>query len=159
MIPIDQTTFGIPEGNCFSACVASLLHLPIAEVPNFCKAGYENPDRQGPDDWPRNFIRWLQARGFFPVFAKGTPPYEFYGNFFWIAGGTSPRGPHAVVMYGDRMVHDPHPSRVGIEEVEDWTILVPVDPGKVLDNAERATRRNYISPEQFTDFDPKSLER
>lgn len=35
MKPIDQTTFGVPGGNCFSACVASLLELSIDDVPYF----------------------------------------------------------------------------------------------------------------------------
>jgi hypothetical protein len=38
MKSVDQTTFG-PNGNCFSACVASLLELPIDAVPFFMSAG------------------------------------------------------------------------------------------------------------------------
>ena len=32
MKPVDQTSFGFPGGNCFSACVASILELPIDDV-------------------------------------------------------------------------------------------------------------------------------
>jgi hypothetical protein len=126
MMPVDQTTFGVPKGNCFSACVASLLHLPITEVPSFCEEALT--DGWDGSGWPGNFIQWLHDRGWFPVFTEGKFPKE-YGEFYWIAGGPSSRGPHAVVMSGDSMVHDPHPSRGGIREIEDATVLVPIDPG------------------------------
>lgn len=35
MKPVDQTTFGFPGGNCFSACIASLLEMPLDDVPYF----------------------------------------------------------------------------------------------------------------------------
>ncbi len=41
MKPVDQTTFGHPGGNCFSACVASLLEMSVDQVPYF----------MGHDDW------------------------------------------------------------------------------------------------------------
>ena len=36
MKPVDQTILTAPGGNCFAACVASILELPLADVPNFC---------------------------------------------------------------------------------------------------------------------------
>lgn len=36
MKPLMQTTFGCPGGNCMQACIASLLEVPITEVPDFC---------------------------------------------------------------------------------------------------------------------------
>ncbi len=36
MKPVNQTLFGDGNGNCFTACVASILELPIEAVPNFC---------------------------------------------------------------------------------------------------------------------------
>jgi hypothetical protein len=117
MIPVDQTTFGHPGGNCFSACVASLLHLGIDEVPYFMS---------NPGDWFVRFADWLKPFGLFPLHlqVKGWDVPDVY----CILGGKSPRGPHAVVGLSTRMVHDPHPSRDGLAEVEDITLLVPFSP-------------------------------
>ena len=59
MTPVKQTiltdkTVDPPVvGNCFQACVASLLDLPLDDVPHFCDC----------NSWPMNFHRWLEDRG------------------------------------------------------------------------------------------------
>jgi hypothetical protein len=46
-----------------------------------------------------------------------------------LAFGMSPRGVEHVVVWGpDGIVHDPHPSRAGIEARQFWA-LVPVEQG------------------------------
>jgi hypothetical protein len=120
MKPVDQTVFGAPLGNCLSACVASLLHLRIDEVPTFC----DKPD------WLCVLNAWLRERGLWAmcyVYETSLVPPGF-----WIMGGKSPRGDflHAVVMRGSEMVHDPHPSRDGVLSRVDCTILVPIDPAR-----------------------------
>jgi hypothetical protein len=128
--PVDQTLFG-EEGNCRSACVASLLELSISEVPLFIAKG----------KWS-----WQQAEDLFlakhgmqalrqSFFQNGNQPYDDVtwgrcyaaadpGRFF-ILSGISPRKDsqgrtmrHAVVGqadgYGFKVIHDPHPSRDGL---------------------------------------------
>lgn len=119
MKPVDQTKFGYPEGNCFSACVASLLELDLSEVPFF----------MGREDWWEAFARWLYPRGLyplhFPMRVDGLGPPGLY-----IAGGASPRDPqymHAVVARGREIVHDPNPSRLGLVSIEDVTLLVSLE--------------------------------
>lgn len=119
MRPVDQTTFGYPDGNCWSACVASLLEMPVHEVPWFL----------GHDDWYAAFAAWLRPRGYYPVtvpWSEGWCPEGFY-----ILGGRSPRHSHAVVAKGREIVHDPHPSREGLVTREDCTLLVPFDPASL----------------------------
>jgi hypothetical protein len=129
MIPVDQTTFGMPHGNCLSACVASLLHLPITQVPAFC----DKPDI----DWWKRLLEWLHERGWYGLMlnppAGGKPPRGYH-----IRSGKSPRGDflHSVVARGDEIVHDPHPSRAGLESFEDFIVLVPLDPGQFADLAD-----------------------
>ena len=57
MKPVDQTRFGSPDGNCFAACVASLLEIPLEEAPNLMNL----------DEWYRAFEVWLRPRGLYPV--------------------------------------------------------------------------------------------
>lgn len=116
MKPIRQTVLSAPNGNCFAACIASVLDLELDEVPNFCAF-------QRPRDWWRETQIWLAARGLAPVefrvkddagnwFPRISP---LYVNVLCILGGKSPRGSfdHAVVGEttddGFRLLHDPHP--------------------------------------------------
>lgn len=97
-------------GNCFQACVASLLGLPLAEVPHFCE-----PVRH----WERRFHQWLAARDLFAVEASLKVPDSLFlsPRTMCILTGDSPRGRHAVIgrvtpgADGFEYVHDPHPER------------------------------------------------
>ena len=119
MQAIDQTTFGEGLGNCFSACVASILELPIDDVPFF-----------GADElWWTRFSEWLEARNLYAVCLKhraGRAPVGYH-----ILSGKSPRGEflHSVVAKGEDIVHDPHPSRANIQDRVDCIIIVPMDFG------------------------------
>ena len=125
MKPVDQTTFGSPGGNCFSACVASLLEIPIEEVPYFMDGGA----------WFERFAEWLRPRGYWPLCFKssrdGWTPAGLH-----ILSGKSPRelanpnALHSVVAHGGEIEHDPHPSRAGILTRDDFVILVPIDPAR-----------------------------
>jgi hypothetical protein len=107
MRPVDQTTYGALDGNCFSACVASILELPIEDVPPFVIYG---------GDWARYFSRWLAARDLAMTYYNAmrgdrSPPG------FSIAGGPSKRfggRKHACVALDGIVVHDPHWSRDGL---------------------------------------------
>lgn len=117
VIPVDQTGLG-PGGNCLSACVASVLEIPLAEVPNF------NDD---PEDWAEALLAWCDARQIDVDFSTEFPAPT--GRHV-ILGGTSPRRHgrvgHAVVALDGVVVHDPHPSRAGIVgEPWDWILLTP----------------------------------
>lgn len=129
MKPVDQTVFGWPGGNCFSACVASILELPIEEVPYFMG------DPEEPHDaWGRRLDAWLRPRGLYALHFENDPTaadaYPISG--LYILGGRSPRGDfaHAVVACGKRIVHDPHPSRAGIGAIDGFTLLVPTFGGE-----------------------------
>jgi hypothetical protein len=114
VIPADQTRFGSAEGNCFSACVASILEIPLEDVPQFMVG-----------DWWANFTAWCEPRGIIPKYwpARGwcdlDPVRVFLGvpTGYAIMSGESPRHPgvlHAVVALDGAIAHDPHPSRAGI---------------------------------------------
>lgn len=125
MKPVDQTTFGFPGGNCFSACVASILELPIEAVPYFM--GHTDVEAEG---WEERFSEWLIEYGLYSV------TFLLHGDWrppgFYILSGTSPRAKtdemHSIVARRHEMVHDPHPSRDGVLTNYDVCMLVPMDP-------------------------------
>jgi hypothetical protein len=129
MKPVDQTIFydpaEPPRGNCLAACVASLLELPIEEVPNFCAA----------EQWLEGYISFLREHGCDLVsnryFPDGPFPEDLgsgIGGLF-IAAGQSPLGVnHAVIIDGrGNLIHDPHPSRAGVCRVVEVDVIERVN--------------------------------
>ena len=105
-----QTKFGGKEGNCWAACIASILELNIEEVPNFCAGEDIDGKPCDPNQWFNMTINWLKRRGYTMIFFL--KPNIFRPDAFHIISGRSPRGAydHCVVAYGMEMRHDPHPS-------------------------------------------------
>lgn len=110
---VDMTIMHDPPnaiGNCFPACIASVLGLPLDDVPHFCE-----PVK----GWERRFHRWLAERDLFALEASLKVPDSLFlsPRTLCILTGDSPRGRHAVVgrVSADadcfEYVHDPHPSR------------------------------------------------
>ena len=110
MTPVDQLFLHSKEdgvvGDCWRACIASLLDLPAESVPHFMlEPCYLDATAGWPDQ--RGMIFHID------VF----PPNELC-----IAVDRSPReGYHSVIADGGaledkvpKLVHDPHPSRAGL---------------------------------------------
>jgi hypothetical protein len=122
VIPVDQTTFGIPGGNCFSACVASILELPIEDVPYFMDA----PE----DKWFGAFEPWLAARGYYALYVEVIDGWTPRGLHI-LSGSMSRRRnapEHSVVARGSEIVHDPHPDRPGLAKRTHICLIIPLDP-------------------------------
>ena len=135
MNPIYQTRFG-RDGNCFAACIASILEVPLAEVDFTANE----------DDWlpvcnekiSRYGYRWLEVN---IERAVNYPLYQMYGQIC-VFTGKSPRGDlnHAVVgRLEGRLedanctfvtVHDPMPGGTGIVDGRPILIgfFVPISP-------------------------------
>ena len=126
MIGVHQTTFSVGTGNCFSAALASILELPIEEVPFFM--------HEPTDEWFARLLAWLKPRG---LWALGMNVQEGE-QFRWIdkaAGyhilsGQSPFGLHSVVAYGEEIVWDPAPANTGLTTRETVVYLIPLDPAR-----------------------------
>lgn len=116
MRPVEQTLLSSEGviGNCFQCCVASVLELPLEEVPHFCKD----------DRWPLNFYEWLDSKGYGWVELKGCDFYSFSENLgYHIISGPSPRnkGLHGVVGLNSEPYFDPHPDKTFLKgEPKDW---------------------------------------
>jgi hypothetical protein len=116
MTPVDQTRFGKPDGNCYAACIASILDRPLEEFDNR-PVDFEN-------EFTESWQAFMATKGYALVEVLAGQTLITRG-LHYIASGPSPRGPfdHAVVYRDGELVHDPHPSRDGVERVT-WLIFV-----------------------------------
>jgi hypothetical protein len=123
MKPIKQTLLSDHSvtppiyGNCLQACMASLLDLPLEEVPHFIEC----------DSYPMNFHRWLESKGLTSVSFK-QPDIDGRSTFWGhhIICGPSPRfGLHAVIGLNGNPFFDPHPSNDMLkpDSEKEWTYL------------------------------------
>ncbi len=159
MIPVTQTKVHIENskgeivqrGNCYAACIASILEVPITEVPNVevlfhIDNGYSDEvmltflnskgwelcgddmlKRFHPDDntvVPKGF----SFRGVSDE--KGSkkefiPEYYEYKDKYYLVSGKSPRGvSHVCIFQNGVLVHDPHPSKEGILTLDYFETLI-----------------------------------
>ena len=122
MKPQQQTTFGSGHGNCFAACIASILEVPLSTVPNFCER----------KNWREATNDWLTKFGLFYI--DVTLPDDARDEMIRYCGhhvisGDGPRGlRHAVVGWQGRMVFDPHPEGGGVSGDLEYGLLVPLHP-------------------------------
>jgi hypothetical protein len=128
---------GICDGSdCFQACIASVLELPLDEVPR--RTGL-----QSPDDYVDAIRGWLRPRGFsLMVFSLPAPtaigaihPFRLPEGY-WIAGIDTAGAleDHAIVMHGPDLAWDPLPrphafeERVATPRITAIAAFVPLDP-------------------------------
>ncbi len=134
MIPVTQTKVvvknsageSIVRGNCFAAAIASIMEVPITEVPNV-----EVLFDIGGGYWFEVMNTFLNHHGWefstdnrFKVFHDDVYGIETGERETWIkdctdklyfASGQSPRGVcHICIFRNGQLVHDPHPTREGI---------------------------------------------
>lgn len=119
--PVMQTRFGKDEGNCFSACIASLFAgIEVDNVPVF-----------GGENWWVDFTGWsVKNLGYIPllIFADADMPYGWPPDTYYLVGGKSPRGnfDHSIVYLAGEFVHDPYPNGEGkLETIVDYIIFIP----------------------------------
>jgi hypothetical protein len=116
VIPVDQQFLHDPEkgikGDCFRASIASILELPIKEVPHFCA------DSEG---WHERLQEWLAKQGLCYLEINNVRPNDFkmldISNCYHTLVGPSPRFPdelHCVVGRNGEMVFDPHVDKRGL---------------------------------------------
>jgi len=132
MKPIDQTLLHDLEngqaGNCMTAFIASVLEMPIEQVPYFAEGW---PDGQVFHQRVNDFLRGFNL-------AMLTVDCQAYFSAYGVVGvvhglsGLSDRGvEHATVGIDGALAHDPHPSKTGLAKKRDeWGVFVVLDPAK-----------------------------
>jgi hypothetical protein len=127
---VEQTILDPPDGNCFAACVASILELPIDMVPNYRSEG---------DGWWHEWQEWLKPRnlallgwpsddlGNDQVRADTLRGYSICTVRYELpSGGLN----HSVVCLNGNMVWNPHPLRSTRcpDSIQDWIVFRVLDP-------------------------------
>jgi hypothetical protein len=126
MKPVFQSDRGNPErteaGDCFRACVASILELPLNTVPHFFQGQRVgtviSPQREtAMQDW-----FGLRGMGFvtMPLWAETAVEAmgmfgNRYPNLYYILIGQTRKGVnHAIVCRGNYVAHDPARPAIGL---------------------------------------------
>lgn len=125
MRPVEQTIPSPPHGDCFRACIASILEVGIDDLPNPIS-----------DDWAKEWGEHLETRGLSLVEIVLTERgcwWHIANEQYWIASVPSLNYPdkfHSVVMRGGELAHDPSLGEkytsVDHAVIRDMTFLVPV---------------------------------
>jgi len=96
MIPVKQNIFNKDIGDCFRACMASILEIPNSNnIPNI--------DQK---KWLNNWMNWLEVRGM----RLGMDHEAIWKDGYWIATVPSLNlrdTTHAIVMFGGKVAFDP----------------------------------------------------
>lgn len=123
MTPVDQLILHLPDkglyGDCQRASIASLLDLPIDKVPHFL---FDNTADN--NEFNARINQFLAPRGLGHLevcafeFAQRHPQ-----TYHLIYGPTDRDTWHAVVGCNGQIVHDPHPSKSGLDVTRkaEWT--------------------------------------
>lgn len=146
MIPVTQTKVVVrnsngdivQNGNCWASAIASILELPLSEVPNF-EVWFQWNDTF----WYHLTNRFIHKKGYhleycreFRLFHpeiikeefKDAPPFydieeekeKLKDQYYFVTGPSSRGVSHVVIYQNGIMVHDPHPSREGLLELESF---------------------------------------
>jgi hypothetical protein len=131
VVGVYQSRFGAPEGNCYQAAIATVLGVPLEEVPDYDRT-------EEAKNWPDYCVRlgaWLNERGLslraFGTFADGTPFVSAPNGTLVMVGGPSPRGDfdHIVVARKEEAGlvwhHDPHPDGTFVASPRWVEFIVP----------------------------------
>ena len=124
MIPVFQTmtVANDGEGNCFNACVASILELPLRDVAQI----HPRSERY----WG-SWDEWFLERNLSLTDYKGNRPpkgwsiahgpgFRIYPEGHELAGAAIN---HACVAFNGEVLHDPYPGGKGLKKVNGYWAL------------------------------------
>jgi hypothetical protein len=113
MKPVYQDQFG-KDGVCEQAALASLLGLPLSQVPGYHAATFDVEYRE-----------FLKRRGYIMVFL-GANSGESLDCFYLAFGSSVDTGRrHCCVYRKGELAHDSHPGHHGLVDIEEICLIVP----------------------------------
>ena len=120
------------SGDCWRTCIASILEIDRDDVPNFVEIDRDNPESI---EWWEATQLFVREHGFALIEFNLSEGESWVPSVATILTGRSPRGKwnHSVVGIGRETVHDPHPSRAGLDgEPNSVAVFVAINPAKAL---------------------------
>ncbi len=148
MIKVNQTRFGgldkpiSEQGNCFQACLASILEIPLEKafdcVPFDQPQDHKCGEKYEHQLWYLEFEKWLTKFGLGCIYLefKPTQPAVTILTGYHIAEVKSStlenRETHCVVIHNSDLAHDPNPnSKVNGDDLLGVYLLVPLDVARL----------------------------
>ena len=124
MKSVHQTITRPPRGNCFAACVASILELSLDEVPNFIEQ----------DDWYGAAQQWLEPFNLHLVSWSSPGVGDAKGYMIIQVDSFHGDWGHVVVGLDGRIIFDPNPESAGKRhedyQIKGYTMFVTLDPAR-----------------------------
>lgn len=100
-------------GDCVRACTATILDLPLSDVPHFVK---ETPGPDWYEVWEKFMLDHGREVTIFMMPWDSKPPV--FMNYYLASGMTERGVKHMVVMRDGVVAHDPHPRGNGLTEIQ-----------------------------------------
>jgi hypothetical protein len=143
MIPVTQTKVVVENskgevvqrGNCFAACIASILEVPITEVPNVevfyhLDNGYHTEvmltflSSKGWDLCSDDTLKVFHDDRYGVELGKRVEWLAKHRNKYYLVSGKSTRGvSHICIYQNGKLVHDPHPTKEGLQTLDYFQTL------------------------------------
>lgn len=120
----DQTDFG-DGGNCVQACIATMLGVSkLDDVPNFLWTDSTKTQKRNSFDFWESLDEYLESKGLVRMMMGN----NFYPECLHLVSGKTVRDTnHMVIMFDNKLLHDPHPSRAGLIKREITHLVVPIN--------------------------------
>lgn len=105
-------------GDCYRCAIASILEVAAEDVPHVYLHGNDYWDTG-----KKLLDEWLAKQNLYIFeFCINAANMEHWSNLgYHLLSGVSPRGSHACVGHGGKLVHNPNPLNDGLKPYEDGT--------------------------------------
>lgn len=144
MIPIQQTIIDPKDGNCFQACLASVLEIGLEDVPHFLRLYGRLNMLSEARQWMAKYYGMTILTVDLTGPKKGVIMRPItHGTIMLVSGASKTFAGENHVVVGRiindlneyEMIHDPNPSGQGIDgDPLYYYFLTAVDPGRMLMN-------------------------
>jgi len=119
--PVEQTkfdlSFGESKSNHISACLASLVEVPIDSVPKF--------EEMSESEMKLTMAIWLKSIGYIIEFHNSSPLPRISHMIEYIAIDRTQFGKqHAVIKKEGNVIHNPHPDKIEIFNTEEFWFII-----------------------------------
>lgn len=135
MKPVFQNRFGKPLGNCWEACVASILEVDLSDIPTAHREEWEDAVGQ---ERVYKLLEYLHSLGynlveFKMVDGEGVITMRVPSDYYILCGENHQGLGHTVVALGNEIVHNPNPTDNGIlHNASAYQILYKVSDFDIL---------------------------